>query len=141
MVLGDFKVSGGGGDGGICWNNPPSVRMHASVLSLFACSQEYERRSRGFLFCHLSLSLSICIQDRLLDRHLCPNLYPCVLKVQSVSQSVSRSVSFSWLLLRFCLTSATHGQNLIQCYPTPHPHPNQQSYFPPLFCSLRPILL
>ena len=31
----------------------------------------------------------ICIKDRLLDRHLCLNLYPCVIKVQSVSQSVS----------------------------------------------------
>ena len=30
----------------------------------------------------------ICIKDRLLDRHLCLNLYPCVIKVQSVSQSV-----------------------------------------------------
>ena len=27
----------------------------------------------------------ICIKDRLLDRHLCLNLYPCVIKVQSVS--------------------------------------------------------
>ena len=61
MVLGDFKVSGGGGDGGICWKNPPSVHMHASVLSLFACSEEYEWRSRGFLFCHLSLSLSLSL--------------------------------------------------------------------------------
>ena len=31
----------------------------------------------------------ICIKDRLLDRHLCFNLYPCVIKVQSVNQSVS----------------------------------------------------
>ena len=30
----------------------------------------------------------ICIKDRLLDRHLCLNLYLCVIKVQSVSQSV-----------------------------------------------------
>ena len=34
----------------------------------------------------------ICIKDRLLDRHLCLNLYPCVIKVQSVSQSVPAGV-------------------------------------------------
>ena len=32
------------------------------------------------------------MKDRLLDRHLCLNLYPCVTKVQSVSQSVTKVV-------------------------------------------------
>ena len=44
----------------------------------------------------VSLSLSLCL-DRLPDRHLCLSLYPCVIKVQSVSvgQSVSLSLSLS----------------------------------------------
>ena len=37
----------------------------------------------------------ICIKDRLLDRHLCLNLYPCVIKVQSVSQSLCTAIESS----------------------------------------------
>ena len=54
---------------------------------------------------YLSLSLSLSLSDRLLDRHLCLNLYPCVIKVQSVSQSVSQSVTLSLSLsLSLCLS-------------------------------------
>ena len=49
----------------------------------------------------------ICIKDRLPDRLSCLNIYPCVIKVQSVSQSVSLSLSvsdsFDLFLFRFCL--------------------------------------
>ena len=31
-----------------------------------------------------------CFKDRLLNRHSCLNLYPCVIKVQSINQSLTR---------------------------------------------------
>ena len=40
----------------------------------------------------------ICIKDRLLDRHLCLNFYPCVIKVQSVSLSLSHCKISIYLL-------------------------------------------
>ena len=44
----------------------------------------------------------ICIKDRLLDRHLCLNLYPCVIKVQSVSQSLSLSLRCATDIFKKC---------------------------------------
>ena len=42
---------------------------------------------------------SIPYKDRLLDRHLCLNLYPCVIKVQSVSPYTTTNKD---TLLSFC---------------------------------------
>ena len=46
----------------------------------------------------MRLNVCNCIKDRLPDRHSCLNLYPCVIKVQSVNQSISQSLSLSPLL-------------------------------------------
>ena len=46
---------------------------------------------------HIIMCLSVCdcFKDRLPDRHSCLNLYPCVIKVQSISQSLSLSLANS----------------------------------------------
>ena len=57
------------------------------------------------LFLSLCASLCLCLsfKDRLPDRHLCLNLYPCIIKVQSINQSLYVCTFFhlppSWLLL------------------------------------------
>ena len=65
-----------------------SVCLSACSLSLSLC---------------ISLSLSLSFKDRLPDRHSCLNLYPCIIKVQSINQSLCVCTFFhlppSWLLL------------------------------------------
>ena len=40
------------------------------------------------------LSVCNCFKDRLADKHSCLNLYPCIIKVQSINQSINLSLSF-----------------------------------------------
>ena len=40
---------------------------------------------------NMHVSLCNCFKDRLAERHSCLYLYPCVIKVQSISQSVNPS--------------------------------------------------
>ena len=55
----------------------------------------------------------ICIKDRLLDRHLCLNFYPCVIKVQSVSLSLSLIVKYiSICYLEMKLTTAVYNNDV-----------------------------
>ena len=70
---------------------------HAPIL-LFNPATHPRFLHRTLLFTQLithshTHSLSLPHKDRLLDRHLCLNLYPCVIKVQSVSQSVPLTLS------------------------------------------------
>ena len=72
------------------WNFFP--HDHIYVLYIYVC------------VC-VCLSVCNCFMDRLPNRHLCLNLYPCVIKVQSVNQSISVPLSecdcfFSWCVPR-----------------------------------------
>ena len=92
----------------------------------------------------------ICIKDRLLDRHLCLNLYPCVIKVQSVSQSVSLSLSLS---LSYHHSKANCGRSGTVTRPLPNarsvagqkrlaadqPFSFSLHRLPPSSCSSRPV--
>ena len=66
------------------------------------------------------ISVCNCFKDRLPDRHLCLNLYPCVIKVESVNQSVNLcSTQWVWLPLLLLMCTAwsvrPHWQ-IRQCY-------------------------
>ena len=64
-------------------------------LLLFCINHNYRLTSIflpcSYVYTYICLNVCNCFKDRLPDRHSCLNLYPCVIKVQSINLSLSLS--------------------------------------------------
>ena len=76
-------------------------------LSVSVCLSVFSLRSLSVsaaVSVSVSASPSLSFKDRLPDRNLCPNLYPYVIKVQSVNQSLSLPLPEALCLCGICLS-------------------------------------